>query len=67
MPDAKYSAVLSTVQPSGGTSTTRVALVHGTETGGATTKTTTALRIVIGATTVNELYDSAEINVAIFR
>ena len=67
MPDANYVAVLSTVQPSGGTTSIRVALVHGSETTGATTKTTTALRIVIGASNLNSLYDSAEINVAIFR
>jgi hypothetical protein len=67
MPDANYSSVLSTVQPAGGTTSTRVALVHGTEANGATTKTATALRIAIGGTTANSLQDSAEINVAIFR
>ena len=67
MPDANYCPVLSTVQPSGGTTSTRVALVHGTDAVGATTKTTTALRIINGGTASNILQDSAEINVAIFR
>lgn len=65
LPDANYAvSVMSTLYASN--NGTVFPYINGTQTGGATVKTTTALQIII-ATTAGRGYDMAEINVSIFR
>lgn len=65
LPDANYAvSVMSTLYASN--NGTVFPYINGTQTGGATVKTTTALQIII-ATAAGGGYDMAEINVSIFR
>ena len=64
--DANYSVVFGIV----GYATNDVRngiVIYGTLTGGATTKTTSALRINTGSTSTTAAFDVADNNVAIFR
>ncbi len=64
--DANYSAVFGTTGQA--TNDLRQILsIYGSASGGATTKTTSALRINAGATSSIAAFDVAECNVAIFR
>jgi hypothetical protein len=66
MPDADYSCVLQTTGLAAADGR-RHAFVHGSQAGGATTKTASALRINTGATQTNSTSDMANISVSIFR
>jgi len=66
MTDANYSVALCTTGGSSG-NVTRNILIAGANATGAIQKTTSALRIQTGDTTVSTLYDMAEISVQIFR
>jgi hypothetical protein len=64
--DANYSAVFGTT----GQATNdlrQIVSIYGTAAGGATTKTTSALRVNSGATSTVAVFDVAEVDVAIFR
>jgi hypothetical protein len=66
MPDANYTALLSSV----GASTnemSRIVGIKGVTASGATTKTTTQLNVISGQGWAAGLLDNAEMNVAIFR
>jgi hypothetical protein len=66
MSDANYAIAVSTTGFSL-TNQTRHAVIAGTQAGGATQKTTSALRIQTGDTGAALLVDMAEINTLIFR
>ena len=56
--------ITSTSTPTGNLG--QIVSIYGSAAGGATTKTTSALRINSGATSVASVFDVAECNVAIF-
>ena len=66
MPDANYSAVFGTTGQAAN-DLRQIVSIYGTASGGATTKTTSALRVNSGATSAVAAFDVAEIDVSIFR
>lgn len=66
LPDANYAACLSTLSQTAG-NTQSVALIAGVIGTGPTTKTTTALRVIVGHTGTGAPTDAADVNLSIFR
>jgi hypothetical protein len=66
MADANYAVDLQTTGFST-TNPTMHAVIHGSTTGGATTKTTSQIRIQVAGSSSSNYFDAAEINAAIFR
>jgi hypothetical protein len=65
--DANYAVVFGNVGVTSGSNTAMNTVIAGSYTGGATTKTTTQLRINCGATSSANLYDLSNINVVVLR
>jgi hypothetical protein len=66
LPDTAYAVTITTTGHSA-TDIRRAGVIRGTTAGGATTKSTTQLRIQTGDTATGALVDMAEISVMIFR
>jgi hypothetical protein len=66
MSDANYAAVFGTTGQAAN-DLRQIVSIYGTAAGGATTKTTSALRVNSGATSTVAVFDVAEVDVAIFR
>jgi hypothetical protein len=66
MPDANYC--VSTITLGNDTAGTQAqCLIHGSNSGGATTMTASALRVMTGSTSSNSVFDKAIVSVAVFR
>jgi hypothetical protein len=66
MPDASFAVHVTGTENNTG-EIARIATVYGNASTGASGKTTSAVRVVYGASNAATFFDSAEMNVAIFR
>jgi hypothetical protein len=66
MPDVNY-VIMSNTTSLSATSNVRSALIYGTNTGGAVGKTTSAFRLLTGASNVGSNQDMAEVHASVFR